>query len=225
MCTGSFDKIDNLYVSVVNGTCRHYGHHGPNNHPSKTDRCAVPERVIDRKKTKEKLQKWNANKGSKIKTPKPVYKTIYVCKRRKPQPLRSVAGIYQDPYKKKLKQFSTACNDGFLNGGCAFAVLFHLHNVDDKAIVPSWLTKPPNIIWEVDESTNYLQGQLNWHLDNDAEIAGEYAVKYASKPNQRRQPEGDTLLAAMEHLLPENAVTTGTFAQMYNKVNTCSKMY
>ena len=219
LCTGIFQQTDNLYVSVLNGTCRHYGHHGPNNHPSKTDRCAVSQRVRDRKKTKEKLQKWNKNKGSKTKPPKPVYKTIYACKRRKPQPLRHVAGIYQDPFKKKLKQFQTACNDGFLNGGCPFALLFNLNNVDDKAIVPSWLTKPPTITWDVNESTNVLKGQLNLHLNNDGEQAGEYAVKYASKPNRRMQVGGEILLAAMENLRTENAVTTGTFAQMYNKIN------
>ena len=53
----------------------------------------------------------------------------------------------------------------------------------------------------------------------DVELAREYAVKYASQLNKRREPEGDTLLTAMENLDPENAVTTGTFTKMYNKIN------
>lgn len=49
-------------------------------------------------------------------------------------------------------------------------------------------------------------------------MAGEYSFKYAFKPNKLKLTAGDTILACMEHLQPENALTTGTFAKMYNKV-------
>ena len=57
------------------------------------------------------------------------------------------------------------------------------------------------------------------NVDGSGELAGEYCAKYALKPNQARVSEGDTLLAAMANLQPENAVTTGTFARLYNKVS------
>ena len=66
------------------------------------------------------------------------------------QPTEPESEIYYDPYDKKLCQFRTACNDGFLNGGCPFALLFNLPNVDDKALVPSWLAKKPQIIWTME---------------------------------------------------------------------------
>lgn len=43
LCNGKFEEIDELYVKVLNGTCRHVGHSGPSGYPSKTDRCAVPK--------------------------------------------------------------------------------------------------------------------------------------------------------------------------------------
>ena len=30
---GSFEEIDDLYVKILNGTCRHVGHSGPNGYP------------------------------------------------------------------------------------------------------------------------------------------------------------------------------------------------
>ena len=81
---------------------------------------------------------------------------IYRCKRWKPQPERNICEIYKDPYNKKFKQYGTACNDGLFNGGNPFATLFNLHNVDDKAIVPSLLSKKHKINWEItNEKTNY----------------------------------------------------------------------
>ena len=177
LTAGYFDYVDNLYIKVIDMTCRHLGHSGPNGHPSKKDRCAVPKKVIDKKKTKEAVAKFNQQKASKVKKPKPVYKTLYECKRRKPQPVRAQSGIYRDPYNRKLKQFSTASNDGLLNGGDPFTVLFNLHNVDDKAIAPAWLTKPPSIKWSINTEGNVLSGDLVLHLDIQGEQAGEYAVK------------------------------------------------
>ena len=217
LCTGKFDEIDELYIKVLNGTCRHVGHSGPNDYPSKKDRCAVPKTVVDKQKTAEKVQKWKKQKGRKSKKPKPVHRTVYACKRRKPQPTGMYSAIYQDPHDKKLCQFRTACNDGFLNGGCPFSLPFNLHNVDDKAVVPSWISKKPTIKWQVEG--NKLIPKLCLHLDMDGEIVGEYCAKYASKPTQPRTSHGDMMIAAMENLQPENAVTTGIFSRMYNKVS------
>lgn len=99
----------------------------------------------DVKKTQTLIAEWKKkntgiNKPSS-KPPKPIEKTVYTCKRRKPQPIGDKYEIYQDPHDKKLTQFRTASNDGYLKGGCPFSILFNLHNIDDKAIVPSWLTK------------------------------------------------------------------------------------
>ena len=219
LCKGSFNETDDLYVKIINGTMRHVGHSGPNGHPSKKDRCAVPKKVIDKKKTKERLAQYNLQKGSKPKSPKPVYKNIYECKRRKPQPIRTEPGIYPDPFNKKLKQFSTACNDGWLNGGCPFFVLLNLHNIDGKAIVPPWLTKATKINWTMSDNNNKLSGKLVLHLDIHGEQAGEYCAHYVSKVNKKRPTQGDTLLAAINHLEPQNAVTTGLFVHCYNKIS------
>ena len=99
-----------------------------------------------------------------------------------------------------------------MNGGCPFAILYNLNNVDDKAIVPAWLGKQPNIKWEV-------KPELHFPSDIGGELEGEYAAKYGAKPNQNKIPDGDTLLAATAHLQPQNAVTTETFERMYNKVS------
>ena len=55
---GSFEEIDDLYVKILNGTCGHVGHSGPNGYPSKKDRCAIYRRVVDKKK-----QRKNYNSG------------------------------------------------------------------------------------------------------------------------------------------------------------------
>ena len=196
LCTGKLDEIDELYVKVLNGTCRHVGHSGPNGYSSKKDRCAVSKRVVDKQTTVEKVQKWKNQKGRKCKKPKPVHKTVYTCKRRKPQPTGIYSAIYQDPHNKKLCQFRTACNDGLLNGGCPFSLLFNLHNVDDKAVVSSSLSKKARIKWQVEG--NKLIPELCLHLDMDGEIVGEYCAKYASKPTQPRTSDGDMMIAAME---------------------------
>ena len=51
---GIFSGLNHLYIQIIDGTCRHTGHSGPNGHPSKRDRCAVAEKVLDRKKMKER---------------------------------------------------------------------------------------------------------------------------------------------------------------------------
>ena len=50
---GIFSDINDLYIKVTNGTCRHKSHSGPNNYPSKRDKCARAQKVLDKKKMKE----------------------------------------------------------------------------------------------------------------------------------------------------------------------------
>ena len=142
LSTGCFEEIDNLYVGIINATCRHVGHSGPNGFPSKKDKCAVNKLVVDGKATQEKLQQWE-REGRKGKKPNPIKKTVYYCKRRKPQPEYEIPTIYNDPHKKEITQFSTACNDGSMNGGCPFAISLNLNNVDDKTILPEWFDEAP----------------------------------------------------------------------------------
>ena len=70
LCKGSVDEIDDLYVNVLNGSCRHITHSGVNGHPSKKDRCAVAEKVIDRKKNKRSASKFEYNQRLKNKNTK-----------------------------------------------------------------------------------------------------------------------------------------------------------
>ena len=85
LSTGDFHSVDELYVNIVNGTCRHINHSGPNRYPSKKDKCAVQETIVDRKATELKLQEWREG-NCKGRKPKPIKRTVYRCKRRKPQP-------------------------------------------------------------------------------------------------------------------------------------------
>ena len=55
---GQFTEVDELYVKIINGTCRHVGHSGPNGFPSKKDRCAVKKTIIDEVATGKQLQEW-----------------------------------------------------------------------------------------------------------------------------------------------------------------------
>ena len=86
LSTGNFQAIDELYVKILNGTCRHVGHSGPHGFPSKKDKCAIKEKYVDKQATKKKLEEWISRnrKGSK---PRPVQKEGVACKRRKPQPI------------------------------------------------------------------------------------------------------------------------------------------
>ena len=77
LCTGRFNNIDELYVQVLNGSCRHVGHSGPNGFPSKKDRCAVLRKVKDKKETAENKEKWEKQKEPKSKKPKIAYKEVY----------------------------------------------------------------------------------------------------------------------------------------------------
>ena len=48
LSSGHFEKLDDLYVKIVNATCRHLCHSGPNGKPSKKDRCATVKKIIDK---------------------------------------------------------------------------------------------------------------------------------------------------------------------------------
>lgn len=52
LTSGQFSTLDTIYVTVVNGTCRHLGHSGINDQPSKTDKCAI----VKKKRTKSSTQ-------------------------------------------------------------------------------------------------------------------------------------------------------------------------
>ena len=214
LSSGEHSEIDDIYVKLVMGPNRHTLHSGPNGNPSKKDTCAIAEKVIDKKKTKER-QLLIAKDKNKKKARKEITKLVYRCKRRKPQPKRSTSGIYRDPYKKKFKQFSTASNDGFFNGGCPFATLFHLHNIDDKGIPPAWLTKPPKFNWNVNNEK--LSATLTIHSDNNSELAGEYMLKYSLKTYSKKMTDRDSLIIAAEPLMPENNITTGTITRACNQ--------
>ena len=140
LSSGNFQELDELYVNIINGTCRHVGHSGPNGFPSKKDKCAIKKLVVDPKATQQKLQEWE-KAGSKGNKPAPVMMTVCCCKRRKPGLLTENPTIHKDPHKKEITQFTTACNDGYMNGGCPSAILLNLNNVDDKTIIPEWLIK------------------------------------------------------------------------------------
>ena len=56
LSTGDFQNIDELYVKLLI-TCRHIGHSGPNGFPSKTDKCAIKEKYVDKVSTAKNLEK------------------------------------------------------------------------------------------------------------------------------------------------------------------------
>ena len=216
LSSGRFNEIDELYVKIINGTCRHVGHSGPKGFPSKKDRCAVKKTIIDEVATGKQVQAWKQQGSAPRSKPNPVKKTVYYCKRRKPQPLTDVPAIYNDPHKKEITQFTTACNDGFLNGHCPFAILLNLNNADDKAIIPEWLVKRPKVRW-----LSKAEGTVTWELNvmSSGEMPEEYTSKYVTKGVPKRGAKGDVVLVGMENLQPENAVTMGSFTKMYNHVS------
>ena len=121
-----------------------------------------------------------------------------------------------DPYNKKLWQFSTASNDGFFNGGNAFATLFHLSNVDDKSIIPSWLTKPPKITFTRHDNDT-LTATLTLRDHDAGEYAAAYVLSYVGKAGYTNLTDAEALIASSEHLHPQNCVTPGIFQRAYNQ--------
>ena len=52
LCSGKFDVLDDLYIKIINGTCRHLGHSGPNGYPSKKIDVQLPKKWKMLKKPK-----------------------------------------------------------------------------------------------------------------------------------------------------------------------------
>ena len=220
LCTGVSQSLDELYVKIQNGTMRHIGHSGPKDKeglhcfPSSKDRCAVKTKVVDQKATEEKIKKWETG-GKKGRKPGNVQKEVYRCKRRLPQKVYDQPTIYQDPFKKEITQFCSDRNDGLINGGCKFAILLNLNNVDDKLIVEEWLIKPPKVKWVSREKG----AQITLAKMKGGQLPEEYTVKYLTKGVPARGAKGDVILACVETLEPENAVNMGVFTKMNNFVN------
>ena len=65
-----------------------------------------------------------------------------------------------------------------------FAVLHVLHNVDDKAVVSAWLSRPPAVVWQCsDDDTGISIHSFKVNLWMGAgEGNVEYALKYGLKP-------------------------------------------
>ena len=76
LSTGKFREIDQLYVKLINATCRHINHSGPNGYPSKEDRCSVKKSVVDGEGTERKLKKWE-KQGKKGPKPKALTKNVF----------------------------------------------------------------------------------------------------------------------------------------------------
>ena len=134
MSTGDFSYIDQLYVSVINGTLRHTGHSGRGTAPSIRDGCAVKRLVVDKDATE--LARFSNPRAAAVK------KEVICCKRRMPRRLRTESAVSSDAHDRRNKQCETACNDVWMGGHDPFAVLHILNNVDDKAVVPAWLARP-----------------------------------------------------------------------------------
>ena len=143
LTSGNSTSLDELYVKIL-VTCRHVGHTGREGFPTAKDRCGVKIKIVDKDATIEKLTEWESG-GRKGRKPSKVNKNVYACKRRMPQPLFERPTIYQDPFKKEITQFCTERNDKWINGGCKFAALLNLNNIDDKGIVEEWLMRLPKI--------------------------------------------------------------------------------
>ena len=133
-----------------------------------------------------------------------------------PQPSTDVPMIYNDPHKTEIVQFTTERNDEYITGSCPFSILLNLNNVDDKIVLPEWLLKPPKISWEGIDSPI-----IEINIMSNGELPEDYLTKYIVKGRPKRGAKGEIVVAAYENLQPENAITTGVLAKMYNQV--CSK--
>lgn len=78
------------------------------------------------------------------------------------------------------------------------------------------ILKSPKLSWENNEIPS-----IEINTMSNGELPEDYLTKYIVKGRPKRGAKGDILVAAYEKLQPENAVTTGVFTKMYNRV--CSK--
>ena len=94
-----------------------------------------------------------------------------------PQPLFERPTIYQDPFKKEITQFCTERNDKWINGGCKFAALLNLNNIDDKAIVEEWLMRIPKI----EKVSEFGHIKIILNKMKGGQLPEEYSSKYLTK--------------------------------------------
>ena len=179
--SGNFCKVDHIFNSIAETSCRHKMHTGPYKDGIPTvsakDKCARMEKVIDKKKTREAREKQKQKKEIKVPAKK-VKKTIPVCKRRYPHPIMKKRGIYRDPHKRSICVVSTASNDRFYNANSPDRVLFHIANCDDKVSVPGFFQKPPKVIWCIG-GVQLTKPELEFFLEDEG--SANYTVKYSLK--------------------------------------------
>ncbi|KAF0293569.1 hypothetical protein FJT64_008674 [Amphibalanus amphitrite] len=209
LSTGDFAAIDELYVRVINGTLRHTGHSGRGDAPSAKDGCAVRRPVVDKAATE-------AARSADGRA-KQVKKEVIVCKRRMPRHLRTEPAVVIDAHDPRIYQFETASNDKWLGSHDPFTILHVLNNVDDKAVVPAWLTRTPRVEWKSSptDSGGYTFNVLLAQSRGDGSV--EYALKYTMKPVAPIRTTGDMLLSAMERREASDNVDIGVVQKMYNQ--------
>ena len=211
MTNGNFAALDDLYVRVINGTLRHTGHSGRGDAPSTKDGCAVRRRVVDKVATEEARAAGRARATVK--------KDVIVCKRRMPRRLRTDAAVVPDAHDPRIMQCETPCNDRFMGGHDPFTVLHVLNNIDDKAIVPGWLARPPRVEWKraSTDGDGYQFEMVLAEASGDGSV--EYALKYGFKPVAPVRTPGDVLLTALERREGGDNVDHGVIKRMYNQVS------
>ena len=211
--SGNFKKIDSIYNTIIETSCRHLCHTGPPDKygvptVSPKDGCCVMKRVLDR-------EAMRANSEKTGKPSKKIYKNIPTCKRRKPQPKFKKTTLHKDPHKKQISLVSTACNDGLFNGCSPFRILFHLSNCDDKALVPSCFARAPRINFMKNDVGELKMDVVLYSSDNNS---GEYSIKYSVKGPVGKKLPAEILMAAAEDLHPsQNIFNIGTIVKAYNQ--------
>ena len=219
MTSGNFATVDDLYVRVINGTLRHTGHSGRGDAPSAKDGCAVRRRVVDKVATEEARAAGRARATVK--------KDVIVCKRRMPRRLRTDAAVVPDAHDPRIMQCETSCNDPLMGGHDPFTVLHFLNNIDDKAIVPGWLARPPRVEWKhvSTDGGGYQFDVVLAEASGDGSV--EYALKYGFKPVAPVKTPGNVLLTALERREGGDNVDHGVVKRMYTQVaaSTCQSIF
>ena len=222
LTTGNHAELDELYVRVINGTLRHTGHSGRGDAPSSKDGCATSRRVVDKSARKNARSAGRARPGAAEPLPSGVdaaEKFVTVCKRRMPRRLRTRGAVVPDAHDPRITQCETACNDMWIGGHDPFAILHILNNIDDKAVVPAWLARPPTILWH-----DAAPGDANTRFDmvlaqGSGDSSVEYALKYGFKPVAPVKTASGVLLAALERRDGDDNVDRGVVQRMYNLVS------
>ena len=209
MKSGDFDVLDDIYVRVLNTSCRHTMHSGSNGRPTKKDYCSSMKRKLDKKAMRIHTEKT----GETCK----IHKQECVCKRRFPREMRDKPEIFQDPHNKKVMQLGLPCNDIWLNGGDPFANVLWLHNVDDKCIVMPQFCKNPKIDWTLNNpETEHLPSLILYRQTSN--LGADYIIKYAFKQPVAPKLPSQLLLEAMQSLNPNETVSATTGIKMQNSI-------